>query len=83
MRRERSLAKFGPGGMKRKPVIARCEYLLAGLMLCGECNGRMRISCTERDGTQRVSCAPAHQFGTCGHRRSYELIAFKRCCLAT
>ena len=42
-------------------------------MLCGECNGRMRISCTERDGTQRVSCAAAHQFGTCTHRRSYEL----------
>ena len=42
-------------------------------MQCDACNGPMRISNVQRDGTQRISCKNAHQFGTCSHTRSYEL----------
>jgi DNA invertase Pin-like site-specific DNA recombinase len=74
VRDDRAVKKFGPGGkVARRPVLARGEQLLSGLLRCGACNGHMRIAQTSRNGNARVACAAAHQHGTCDHRKSYDL----------
>lgn len=74
VRIERAVKKFGSGGkVARRPVVARGEHLLSGLLRCGACNGHMRIAQTSRDGTARVACAAAHQHHTCEHSKSYDM----------
>jgi site-specific DNA recombinase len=73
VRQRRSTIKFGPTGkMRSGSVISRGDYLFAGLLRCGVCNGHMRIANTSRNGTSRVACATAHQHGTCRHGKSYD-----------
>jgi site-specific DNA recombinase len=73
VRTDRSVKKFGAGGkVTRRPVLARGEHLLSGLLRCGTCNGHMRIANTSRNGTSRVACAAAHQHHTCEHTKSYD-----------
>jgi len=72
VRASRGLAKFGPTGkVQRRPVVARNEHLLSGLLRC-ECGSHMRIANTSRSGTSRVACAAAHQHQTCDHTKSYD-----------
>lgn len=72
------MKKFGAGGkVMRRPVVARGEHLLSGLLRCGTCNGHMRISNTSRDGTSRVACAAAHQHHTCEHTKTYDVDELK------
>lgn len=74
VRQKRSVKKFGKDGkVSRRAVIPRGEYLLAGMLRCGVCNGNMRISNTSRNGTARVACAAAHQHRTCDHTKTYDL----------
>jgi site-specific DNA recombinase len=78
VRTDRSVKKFGAGGkVVRRPVVARGEHLLSGLLRCGTCNGHMRISNTSRDGTSRVACAAAHQHHTCDHTKTYDVDELK------
>jgi site-specific DNA recombinase len=78
VRKNRAVKRFGPTGkVTRRPVLARNQHLLSGLLRCGECNGHMRIANTSRSGSARVACAAAHQHGTCSHRRSYDLDELK------
>ncbi len=83
VRTDRSVKKFGAGGkVTRRPVVARGEHLLSGLLRCGTCNGHMRISNTSRDGTSRVACAAAHQHHTCEHTKTYDVDELKNGILA-
>jgi site-specific DNA recombinase len=78
VRTDRSVKKFGAGGkVTRRPVVARGEHLLSGLLRCGTCYGHMRISNTSRDGTSRVACAAAHQHHTCKHSKTYDVEELK------
>ncbi len=78
VRTDRSVKKFGAGGkVTRRPVVARGEHLLSGLLRCGTCNGHMRISNTSRNGTSRVACAAAHQHHTCEHTKTYDVDELK------
>ena len=84
VRKDRAIAKFGPGGKAiTRPVLARTQHVLAGLLRCEVCKGHMRIGQRSRTGSGRVVCAAAHQHSTCEHRKSYDLdviqaAAFKR-----
>jgi site-specific DNA recombinase len=83
VRTDRSVKKFGAGGkVIRRPVVARGEHLLSGLLRCGTCNGHMRISNTSRNGTSRVACAAAHQHHTCEHTKTYDVDELKNGILA-
>jgi site-specific DNA recombinase len=83
VRTDRSVKKFGAGGkVTRRPVVARGEHLLSGLLRCGTCNGHMRISNTSRNGTSRVACAAAHQHHTCEHTKTYDVDELKNGILA-
>lgn len=83
VRTDRSVKKFGAGGkVTRRPVVARGEHLLSGLLRCGVCNGHMRISNTSRNGTSRVACAAAHQHHTCEHTKTYDVDELKNGILA-
>lgn len=78
VRAGRSVKKFGPGGkVKCRPVVARNEHLLSGLLVCGECGGHMRIAQTSRNGGPRAACAAAHQHGTCSHAKTYDFNELK------
>jgi DNA invertase Pin-like site-specific DNA recombinase len=83
VRTDRSVKKFGADGkVTRRPVVARGEHLLSGLLRCGTCNGHMRISNTSRNGTSRVACAAAHQHHTCEHTKTYDVDELKNGILA-
>jgi site-specific DNA recombinase len=74
MRRGRAVTRFGrTGKVGRRPVVARTEHLLAGLLRCGICGGHMRIAQQSRGGAPRVACATAHQHSACEHRKTYDL----------
>ncbi len=74
VRQDRARHKFGEGGKVRRFLRASArEHLLSGLLRCGACQGHMRVAQVSRDGAPRVTCAAAHQHGTCEHRKSYDL----------
>src|SRR5882724_2696605 len=72
VREDRALQKFGPSGYLRRPVVARKQHLLAGLLRCGECNGMMSVTASSRIG-QRVGCSGATYRKTCTHSKTYDL----------
>ena len=61
-----------PGGYVQRPVLARKQYLLSGLLKCGECHGAMTVTASSRKG-QRVGCSGATYRGTCSHNKTYDL----------
>jgi hypothetical protein len=75
VRSERAQQKFGPSGkaVRAAPVVARKEHLLAGLLRCGECGGKMRIYVTSATKGTRVACAAAKDRSTCEHGKTYHL----------
>lgn len=74
VRAARSVIRDRSGKTIRTPMMPRGDYLLAGQIVCGKCNGFMRVSGGEREkGRVWISCADAFRFGTCDHRRSYQL----------
>jgi DNA invertase Pin-like site-specific DNA recombinase len=86
LNRGRAEKIFGKGG-KRTKVSRRTtvENLIAGLLICGQCGGHMRISKSNSKRTDapgvlasRVSCAAATSTGTCEHRKSYDLDILER-----
>lgn len=77
VRESRSVALFGSTGkMTRRPVTARSEHLLAGLLRCGVCNGHMIISKMSL-GKRFVMCAAAHQRSACSHSKNYVMDSLK------
>jgi len=80
IRRERAVQKFGPSGrvLRAAPVLARKEHLLAGLLRCGECGGKMRIYATSATKGTRVACAGAKDRSTCEHAKTYHLGTLER-----
>jgi site-specific DNA recombinase len=74
VRQNRAIHQFGGDGtLGPREHSGRNEYLLAGLLRCGVCASHMRIAVKPRGESARVACAAAHQFGTCEHRRTYDL----------
>jgi site-specific DNA recombinase len=81
VREARSLACNRERGAGR--VLPRKEHLLGGLLRCGVCGGHMRLATgknrritKQRPTAQwapRVACAAARSYGTCEHRKSYDL----------
>jgi site-specific DNA recombinase len=72
VREVRGFEKFGQSGYVRRPVLARKEYLLSGLLKCGECQGAMTVTASSRVG-QRIACSTATYRKTCTHTKSYDL----------
>jgi site-specific DNA recombinase len=64
VREGRAFEKFGQSGYVRRPVLARKEYLLAGLLKCGKCQGAMTVTASSRVG-QRIACSTATYRKTC------------------
>jgi site-specific DNA recombinase len=74
VRSQRAVAKFGPNGKAiQRNFIPTADDLLSGMLVCGECSGRMRVINVQRDGGRRVGCAAAHMHRTCNHTKSYDL----------
>jgi len=77
VRAGRSFARVGARDtIVRRPVIARSQHLLAGLLRCGVCNGPMIIS-KMSGGKQYSVCSAAHQRSTCAHRKTYIMDTLK------
>lgn len=72
VRAERGHKKLGKGHMQRA-VVPRKQHLLAGLLRCGECNGRMVINFSDRHGKKGVCCSAALSKQTCKSRKTYNL----------
>jgi site-specific DNA recombinase len=82
VRNERAVAKFGSTGtIIRRPVVARGQHLLSGLLRCGVCNGHMIVNKVSR-GTRYVSCSAAHQTTACSHRKGYMMDVLQERALA-
>jgi site-specific DNA recombinase len=73
LRIERGNKKFGSSGQVQRAVVPRNQYLLAGLLKCGECNGGMIITASDRQGIKRVACSAAHNRQSCKHAKTYRL----------
>ena len=58
----------------RVPFLARADYLLAGLLKCGVCNGPIRVR-GKADGVTYIQCVSAGTHGACTHSRNYRLEA--------
>ena len=80
VRSQRAIQKFGPTGKVTRTISApaRKEHLLAGLLRCGECSGRMRIYVTSASKGTRVACAGAKDRATCEHTKTYNLETLER-----
>ena len=77
IRTSRAATLFGATGkVIRRPVVARQQHLLAGLLRCGACNGHMIIT-KMRNGKRSVGCSAAHQTSSCSHRKSYAMDALR------
>lgn len=72
VRSERSSKKLASGGEQRA-VISRKPHLLAGLLRCGTCNGKMIVNFSDRNGRKGVCCSAAHK-GQCDHSKTYSLV---------
>lgn len=73
LRQKRGNKRMGASGVVERAVVPRRQHLLAGLLRCGGCNGSMIVTCTDRSGLKRVTCADAHNGKACRHRKSYNL----------
>lgn len=84
VRQDRAQRKFGPDGrVLRRSTFPHKQHLLAGLLRCGACGGRMRIANTSRGGASRIACAAADQHASCDHRKSYDLARLEASVLAS
>jgi site-specific DNA recombinase len=72
VRAERGHTKIGKD-LAQRAVVPRKPHLLAGLLRCGECSGRMIINLSTREGRKGICCADAHNKQTCSHRKTYML----------
>jgi site-specific DNA recombinase len=82
VREERAAVRFGPTGkVIRRPVVARGDHLLSGLLRCGACGGST-IICKLSRGKRYVVCSAAHQKSTCAHRRTYQMDVIQEHALA-
>ncbi len=61
------------GKVSQRAVVPRKQHLLAGLLRCAECNGRMVINFSDRHGKKGVCCSTAHNRQSCDHRKTYNL----------
>jgi site-specific DNA recombinase len=65
------------GATAGRKLTHRSSHLLAGLLLCGGCNGRMILTNKSR-GVQFVACAAARNKSACSHRKAYDLNALQK-----
>jgi len=61
----------------RQTVLRNKGHLLAGLLGCGKCGGKM-ISSNVSRGRTCVKCASAHLKTSCDHRRAYDIDKLKK-----
>jgi site-specific DNA recombinase len=61
----------------RTPVL-RKQHLFAGLLVCGECGGKMVVKETDKAGRVRVQCSRAKESRTCGNRASFYIDEVER-----
>lgn len=72
LRAERGSKKVGKNLVQRS-VVPRRQHLISGLLRCGECNERMIINFSDRNGKKGVCCSAAHGRQSCEHRKTYNL----------
>lgn len=72
VRAERGSQKVGRSHVERA-VVPRQQHLLAGLLRCGECSGKMITVASDRNGKKLVCCSDAHKGKTCSNGKSYNL----------
>jgi site-specific DNA recombinase len=73
IRTMRGNKKFGASGQVQRAVVPRMPHLLAGLLRCAECNGKMIVNASDRNGVKRVCCSAALNRQSCKHGKTYSL----------
>jgi site-specific DNA recombinase len=61
------------GKVSQRAVVPRKQHLLANLLRCSECNGRMVINSSDRHSKKGVCCSAAHTKQSCSHRKTNNL----------